>query len=134
MRQDMRRNTWSIVAHLDLRQIIHAAQRDFDRSTPAAERDGIDQQVEKNLLDAAGIAGNDERGIVALKRDRLLAGNDLDRVYHAASEIGEIGRGAIDLEARGGEPDDVDDLVRELGQPPRLLRSAGNVLPQALVT
>ena len=35
---------------------------------------------------------------------------------------------------RGGEPDDVDDLVRELGQPPRLLRGAGNMLPQALVT
>ena len=38
------------------------------------------------------------------------------------------------LEGRGREPDDVDDLVRELGQPARLLRGAGNMLPQALVT
>ena len=88
-----------MVAHLDLGETVHLAQRDFDRSAPATEGDGIDQQVEKDLLDAAGIARNDERGIVALKSDRLLAGDDLDRVHHAAVRSERSSGRAIDREA-----------------------------------
>ena len=46
-----------------------------------------------------------------------------------ASKVGEIERRAVELERGGLEPGDVDDLVRELGQPARLLRGAGDMLP-----
>src|SRR5215212_10069001 len=64
----------------------------------------------------------------------LFASDDLNCVHHATAEVGEIEWCTLDLESRGRQPDDVDDLVRELGQPARLLRGAGQMLPQALVT
>ena len=116
MRQDVRGNPWSMISHLDLRDTIRLAQGDFDRASPAAEGHGIDQQIEQHLLDAAGITRNNERSVVALKTDRLLAGDDLNRVQHTADESGEVEWRALDREGRGGEPDNIDDLVRKLGE------------------
>src|SRR5688500_6287492 len=90
--QDLRGDPWSMIANLDLGHVVYLAQCDLDRTAAPGEGDGVANEVEEDLLEAAGVAQDQNGFVIPLEMDRLFGGDRLQRIERATSKVDDVER------------------------------------------
>ena len=118
---EVRRYARSGVGDGELDEIVRAAQRQVHGAAFRRELDGVRQQIPDDLLEprAVRVERADRRLRVDDDLDPLGVGHRLDDVDRRADDVVHVDGRAREAELAGHDPRDVEQIVDQLGLPPR---------------
>ena len=126
-RQVLGRDAVPVVPDVDDREAARAADRDVDPARATGVLDGVRQQVQEDLLEAAGVATHDQRGRLRGQLDGRCVGEHGRDVRRGTDDRHQVDRLDHDLELARLDPADVEQPLDEVAQAACLRRGAGRV-------